>query len=213
MVAISAADLDLATLRAQLTDIVIGTIFVSIGATACAIAAIRWRRGVRVLVWWGIWSGMYGLQSLLQTPMLLDALPHALKLAASYVSVAIMYLLLVSALLAWRELSLGKLRFLVHLEILAGLAIAAAGMGTFVLTGSADRWMFYNHLLAVFAMVILVAVVLVPRFGSKFLVLANHRVLTAGTLIFAVEALYTNLSSVLHYPTLPLVSSLGFIAL
>ena len=210
---ISTVDAVEATLRAQVTDIVLGTIFLSIGAAACAIAAIRWRRGVRILVWWGIFSGMFGLQTLVQTPAILAALPHFLNSAIPYISTAIMYLLLVSALLAWRELSLGKLRFLVQLEILAGLAIAAAGMGTFVLTGSADRWMFYNHLLAVFAMLILVAVVLVPRFGSKFLVIANHRVLTAGTLIFAVEALYTNLSSVLRYPTLPLVSSMGFIAL
>src|SRR5208337_4590725 len=210
---ISTADAVEATLRAQVTDIVLGTIFLSIGAAACAIAAIRWRRGVRILVWWGIFSGMFGLQTLVQTPTILAALPHFLNSAIPYISTAIMYLLLVSALLAWRELSLGKLRFLVQLEILAGLAIAAAGMGTFVLTGSADRWMFYNHLLAVFAMLILVAVVLVPRLGSKFLVIANHRVLTAGTLIFAVEALYTNLSSVLNYPTLPLVSSLGFIVL
>ena len=116
-------------------------------------------------------------------------------------------------MLAWRELSLGKLRFLVQLEILAVLAIAVAGIGTFVLTGVADRWMFYNHLLAVFAMLILVVVVLVPTLASKFLVIANHRVLAAGTLIFAIEATYTNLSSVLNYRVLPLVSSVGFIAL
>ena len=73
--------------------------------------------------------------------------------------------------------------------------------------------MFYNHLLAVLGMLVLLAVVLVPKFASKFLVIGNHRVLAVGTLIFAVEALYTNLSSVLNYHTLPLVGSLGFIAL
>jgi hypothetical protein len=60
----STADAVLAMLRGQVTDIVVGTIFLSIGATACAIAAIRWRRGVRILVWWGIFSGMYGGQTL-----------------------------------------------------------------------------------------------------------------------------------------------------
>jgi len=209
----SAADAVLETLRAQVIDIVLGTIFLSIGATACAIAAIRWRRGVRILVWWGIWSGMYGLQTLVQTPAVLAVLPHALKSTTPYVSTAVMYLLLVSALFAWRELSLGKLRLFIQLEIFAGLAIALVGIGTFVLGGPDDKWMFYNNLLAVLALLVLLTVVLVPKFASKFLVIPNHRVLAAGTLIFALEALYTNLSTVFHYRTLPLVDSLGFAAL
>jgi phosphoserine phosphatase RsbU/P len=206
------ADAALETLRGEVVDIVLGTIFLSIGATACAIAAIRWRRGVRILVWLGIWSGLFGVQTLVQTPVVVAVLPHALKSATPYVNTAVMYLLLVSALFAWRELSLGKLRLLIQLETFAGLAIALAGIGTFVLGGPDDKWMFYNHLLAVFAMLVLLAVVLVPKL-SKFLVITNHRILTAATLIFALEVLYTNLSSVLHYRVLPMVASLGFAAL
>jgi len=208
----STADAGLEMLRAQVVGIVLGTIFLSIGATACAIAAIRWRRGVRILVWLGIFSGMFGLQKLVQTPAVLAVLPQALKSAVPYVSTAVMYLLLVSALFAWRELTVGKLRFLIQLEILVGLAIAVIGIGTFVLGGPGDKWMFYNNLLAVLAMPILLAVVLVPKF-SKFLVIPNHRVLAAGTLIFALEVLYTNLGTVLHYRPLPLVDSLGFAVL
>ena len=92
---------------------------------------------------------MFGLQKLVQTPAVLAVLPHSLKSAAPYVSTAVMYLLLVSAFFAWRELSLGKLRLLIQLEIFAGLAIALIGIGTFVLGGPDDKWMFYNHLLAV----------------------------------------------------------------
>jgi sigma-B regulation protein RsbU (phosphoserine phosphatase) len=206
------ADAALETLRAQVIDIVQGTIFVSIGAAACAIAAIRWRRGVRILVWWGIFSGLFGLQTLFQASAVLAVLPHALNSAAPYVSTAVRYLLLVSALLAWRELAVSKLRFLIQLEILAGLAIALIGIGTFVLGGPADKWMFYNNLLAVVSMLALLVVVLVPRF-SKFLVITNHRILTAATLLYALEVLYTNLSSVVNYRVLPLVASLGFAAL
>jgi len=208
----SAADAGLATLRGEVIDIILGTVFLSIGATACAIAAIRWRRGVRILVWWGIFSGLYGLQTLDQTPAVLAVLPHALKTAMPYVSTAVRYLLLVSALFAWRELSLGRLRLLIQLEIFAGLAIALIGFGTFVLSGPDDKWIFYNNLLAVFSMLVLLTVVLVPKF-SKFLVIPNHRILTAATLIFASEVLYTNLASVLRYSVLPMVNSLGFAAL
>ncbi len=206
------ADAALETLRGEVIDIILGTVFLSIGATACAIAAIRWSRGVRILVWWGIFSGMYGLQTLDQTPAVLTVLPHALKTGMPYVSTAVMYLLLVSALFAWRELSLGRLRLLIQLEISAGLAIALIGFGTFVLGGPNDKWIFYNKLLAVFAMLVLLTVVLFPKF-SKFLVIPDHRILTAATLIFASEVLYTNLSSVLHYRVLPLVDSVGFAAL
>jgi sigma-B regulation protein RsbU (phosphoserine phosphatase) len=61
-------------------------------------------------------------------------------------------------------------------------------------------------------MLVLLAVVLVPQF-SKFLVILNHRLLTAATLIVALEVLYTNLSSVLGYSVVPWVASLGFGAL
>jgi phosphoserine phosphatase RsbU/P len=202
----------LEVLRAQLVDIVLGTIFLSIGLTACAIALIRWRRGIRALVWLGIFSSLYGLQKLDQVTAVLAVLPVSLKSAMPYVSTAVMYLLLVSALFAWRELSLGKVRLLLQLAIFAGLAIALLGFGTFAFGGRYDQWMFYNNLLAVLTMLVLLTVVLVPKF-SRFLVIANHRILTAATLFFALEVLYTNLSSVLQYRVLPLVDSLGFAAL
>jgi len=206
---ISAADASLATLRGEVIDIVLGTVFLTVGATACVIAGLRWRRGVRILVWWGIFSGMYGLQTLGQTLTILTVLPHSLMSVAPYVKTAVRYLLLVSALFAWRELTLGKLRLLIQLEIFVGSAIALLGIGTFVLGGPADKWMFYNNLLAVLGTPVLLAVILVPRL-SRFLVIPNHRVLAAGALIFASEVLYTNLGTVLHYPALPLVDSLGF---
>ena len=205
-------DAALATLRGDVIDIVLGSAFLTVGATACAIAAIRWRRGGPILVWLGIWSGMQGLQKLAQTHTILTVLPHSLNSVVPYVNTAVMYMLLISALFAWRELSLGKLRFLVHLEIFVGLAIALVGIGTFVLGGPADRWMFYNNLLAVLAMLVLLGVVLVPKF-SRFLVISNHRVLAAGTLIFGLEVAYTNLGTVLNYRPLPLVDSLGFAVL
>ena len=105
---ISTADADLATLRGDVIDIVLGTVFLTVGATACAIAAIRWRRGVGILVWWGIFSAMYGLQTLGQATTMLTVLPHSLVSVAPYVKTAVRYLLLVSALFAWRELSLGQ---------------------------------------------------------------------------------------------------------
>ena len=146
MNSMNTADAALQTLRGEVIDIVLGTLFLTIGATACAIAAIRWRKG-----------GPIGRSH----PRLVgnlerDARPPKTgpdarggggsaarpQVCHSYVSTAVMYLLLVSALFAWRELSLGKLRLLLHLEILAGVTIALAGIGTFVLGGPAHKWKF-----------------------------------------------------------------------
>src|SRR5579864_2215535 len=191
----SAADAALATLRGDVINIVLGTVFLSVGATACAIAAIRWQRGARILVWWGVWSAMYGLQALGQVPTILKVLPPSLQSAAPYVNTAVMYLLLISALFAWRELTLGKIRILIQLEIFAGLAIALLGFATFLLGGPADKWMFYNNLLAVFGMLVLLTVVLIPKHASQYLVIPDHQVLIVATLLFASEALYTNLGA------------------
>jgi len=209
---ITAADAALATLRGDVINIVLGTVFLTVGATACAIAVIRWRRGTRILVWWGIFSGMYGLQELGQTATFLRVLPHSLNSIVPYVNTAVMYLLLISALFAWRELTLGKLRVVIQLEIFVGLAIAVVGIGTFILGGPAAKWMFYNNLLAVLNTIALLPFVLVPRF-SRFLVIPNSRVLALVLSFFALEVLYTNLGTVFNYRPLPLVDSLGFGAL
>jgi sigma-B regulation protein RsbU (phosphoserine phosphatase) len=205
----STANVALQTLRGDVINIVLGTVFLTVGATACAIAAIRWHRGVGILVWWGIFSGIFGLQKLGQTPTILTTLPQFLRAATPFVNTAVMYLLLVAGLFAWRELTLGKLRRLVQLEIFIGLTIAVLGVGTFARGGPANTWMFYNNLLAAVAMLIFLAVALAPKF-SRFLVILNYRVLAAGTLIYALEVLYTNLGTVLGYTVLPLVDSLGF---
>ena len=98
MDAVSAADAALAINRGQVIDIVLGTVFVSSGLTACAIAAIRSGRSHPRLV--GVWSAMYRLQTLDQAPLVLAVLPHVLQSATRCVSMAVTYLLLVSALCA-----------------------------------------------------------------------------------------------------------------
>jgi len=46
----TAADSALETLRTDVINIVLGTVFLTVAATACTIAAIRGRRSVRFLV-------------------------------------------------------------------------------------------------------------------------------------------------------------------
>jgi hypothetical protein len=83
----------------------------------------------------------------------------------------------------------------------------------FILTGSSDHLILYNNLLAACSLIVLVIVVAVPSLSRKYLFLQAHAVLTVGTLVFAIEALYSNLERPLHNNHLPIWDSLGFAVL
>ena len=89
-------DQALATLRGQLVEIISGAIFVFVGLAACAIAAIR-RSGVRLFLWLGIWSAMYGTGLLTRAPAVVAALPRWLQMSLPYANAANTYLVVVVA--------------------------------------------------------------------------------------------------------------------
>jgi len=197
-------------LRGQVADIIVGSVFLFIGLAACCIAAIRRRSGVRIFVWLGIWSAMYGAEHLSQSPLVLEVSPRWLQIGAPYANTAMTYLVVVFASLSFLELSLGKMRFLNQAAAFVGLAIAVAGIGFFVLTGSNDKLMLYNNLLEVCLLLVLMTVVAVPRLSRKYLVLRDRGVLAAGMFVFTIEALYANLSRNLGFETPRILDHLGF---
>lgn len=101
-------DQALATLRGQLVEIISGAIFVFVGLAACAIAAIR-RSGVRLFLWLGIWSAMYGTGLLTRAPAVVAALPRWLQMSLPYANAANTYLVVVVAFFAFLELTVGRL--------------------------------------------------------------------------------------------------------
>jgi sigma-B regulation protein RsbU (phosphoserine phosphatase) len=202
-------------LRDRVADIIFGTLFLFGGLAACCIAALRRGSGVRILVWLGLWSAMYGAQPLANSLSEVALLPHWLQVSLPYGDTVIAYLILVVASLAFLELSLGLLRFWLQAVIYVGLVIGLGGIGFFVFAGSNDKLMPYNHLLAACSLLVLVTVVAVPRLSRKFLVLPSetNRLLAAGTLAFAMEALYVNLARPLGYQTPHILDMLGFAVL
>ena len=197
-------------LRGQLTDIVAGSIFLFIGLAACSTGLIRRQDGMRTLTWLGVWSAMYGAAQLSQSTAVVAALPNGLQGVVPYVSTAVMYLLPVAALLAFRDLSLGGFRALVQLAALAALAIGAAGILLVVTGRSSPDLMPYNNLVAAGMLAVLALVAAAPRLASRFLALKNRRVLVAGILVFAIEALYNSLSRPLGFPSSRLLDHAGF---
>ena len=200
-------------LRGEIASIIFGTMFLFFGVIACAIAAIRRRTGVRLMLWLGVWSAMYGLEELTQLSAVEAVLPHWVQVSVPYLNTTISYLILVVATLAFLELNVGKIRFFIWGVILVALAIGLAGITIFIVTGSDDKLMPENNLVAACSLFVLATVVSVPRLSRKFLALPNRAVLVPGTLIFALQAVYTNLARTLHYRALSISSTLGFAVL
>ena len=115
---------------------------------------------------------------------------------------SITYLLVVAALLAWSELTVGKMRLLIRIMVFSAAAIALAAIGWFYFTGSADKLLPYNNFAAVCAVLVLATLVAVPKLSTRFLVFPS-RILTASTLVFALEGLYVSVSGVLHFRQAP----------
>jgi sigma-B regulation protein RsbU (phosphoserine phosphatase) len=208
-------------LRGQIADIAVGSVFLFIGFASCSIAAIRRRAQVRVFVWLGIWSAMYGALRLSGSPAVIAAWPRVLQTSAPYVNTAIGYLIVVPALLAFLELTLGGLRVVIQVAAGIGLAIGVIGIFVSVVTSSTNALMPYNNLLAAGVLLILMSVVAVRRLSTRYLVL-HSGVLVVGTFGFAGEALYNNVArpmglqpSVMldHIGFAILLFSLGYVAL
>jgi sigma-B regulation protein RsbU (phosphoserine phosphatase) len=105
---------------------------------------------------------------------------------------------------------LGKVRRLVDILVLAAIAVALLGIGWFLFGGSGSTFIPYNNLITVCGLIVLVTVLAVKKLSDTFLVLLNRRVLAIGTLAFATEALWVNVSRALQYETPRLLDHLGF---
>ncbi|MGA7155843.1 MAG: hypothetical protein WBY53_03300 [Acidobacteriaceae bacterium] len=207
-------DQAVAMLRDRIPYILFGAIFLFIGLSACGIAVIRRRSGVRLLVWLGIWSAMEGTEYLFGSLATLGVLPHWLLAALPYVGNILSYSVVVIAVLAFLQLSQGKLRLFLRGVVLVGLAIAVSGVSFFLCAGSSYKMMPYNHLLAACSLTVLAIVVAVPKFSRKFLSLPNRSILSVGIFLFAIEAVYGNLPLPPSLPSPPeILDPIGFAVL
>jgi phosphoserine phosphatase RsbU/P len=192
---------ELAALREGIAYIVLGTLFLFFGFAALAVAAIRERREVLILVWFGIWSGLDGINLLARSPILRQALPPMLQGSIPLVMDVCGFLLLVAGLLAWSELTVGRIRAFTLIMAVPSAAIAVAGTGLMIAHRSGNRLETYNNLLAAVASVVLATVLSVPKLSARYITYRSP-VLTVCALLFALDALYTNIFGVLHRPTI-----------
>jgi sigma-B regulation protein RsbU (phosphoserine phosphatase) len=197
-------------LRGEIANIVAGAFFLFICLIALSIAAIRPRRSARLLLWLGVWSGMYGAQELLLSEPVVQSLPVSMQAARQPLLVLFTYLIIVAATLAFLDLTLGTLHRLLQLALVADVAVAVAAITLFLVSGSQNSLLAYNQLLVVILLVALVLTLSIPSLSRLFFVVAQHRVLTIGTLIFAAQALWVNVARPLHIRVPNIYNTLGF---
>jgi sigma-B regulation protein RsbU (phosphoserine phosphatase) len=188
----------------QFIAVVLGAVLLFIGASSGAIAAIRRRGENRILIWFALFSGIYGgrmlLQSLLRQPGISAHLVARLNDTIDIIS----YLVLIAALLFWWELSLGKLRRFNEIAMVPATLIAITGISLVLLGKPARIIMPFNNGLAVCVVLVLLVVSTVPSLSMRYLAVPG-RVLAIGSAVFAAVALWVNLE---RFFNLPIIDSL-----
>ncbi len=204
---------NISQLSQQLGEIIFGTFFLLVGLVSVSIALLRRGRDIRILIWLAAWSGAYGLRLLIESEAVNIFFPQFIQSIIPAADVIISYLILVFALLTWVYLTREKVRTIIIVMIIAALVIAVLGIAWFFITGNSQAFMLPNSLLAAATLIFLVVVLSVKSLADKYLVLPNRGVLAVGTIIFIVEALYTNLSGLVGYETYPFTGWFGFAVL
>lgn len=204
------AETQIANPGVELGILVSGLFFIFLGLMSLSVAVIRRGSGVRILIWIGLWSGLFGLNDLAHSSLVTAAVPDALRLAATVIIAFTGYLILPVGTLSFLELSLARLRRVLQVLIAIDLLVAAAGLYIFFATGRLNVLLSLNNLLAACTTTILVAVVAVPRLSRRYLAISGHSVLTIGNILFALQALYANLANVFNWNNPRFFSSLGF---
>lgn len=196
----------------EVVYLIAGTIFVVIGLMALVVAAIRRRSGgVLAVFWLGVWSALYGIQRLNECSFAVALLPHWMQIAVPYSQAFCSYLVLVAGLLTFRELAVGKLRQITTVLVAIALLIAVAGIGRFLLTGDEGRYIGLNSSVAALGLIILLVFFMVPSLSRRYTLIGDRRVLLAGSIVFGIEALLTNLVRPFGYQIGGLWGDLGFL--
>jgi phosphoserine phosphatase RsbU/P len=203
----------LAILRSEVVGIMSGTVFLFIGLVAFAFAAVRRQSGVRIFVWLGAWSAMYGTLLLAESPSVVSTLPREARPILPFLTTSISYLLLPVISLAWLELSAGKMRLFLKTVFGLGLTIGIAGIGYYVVTGSSEKLLLYINFISALALIVFLVILVVPRLSRRYLILPNRGVMITGTLVFANEALYFSVAHLFHYPIYRITGSLALATL
>jgi sigma-B regulation protein RsbU (phosphoserine phosphatase) len=196
-------------LRHNIPAVMLGSCFAFVGVASCSIAAIRRRAEARILIWFGLFIGLYGCRMLAEQVILLNLAPGSWWPEGVVTSVN--YLLILPALLFWVELSRGwlarfflSLFFFGSLAAILGLTFAMAGIHQFVL-------LRMNLVLTVGSMLTLGVILTFPRLTRGQLLLKTG-ILKFVVPAMALLAIGINLLWLIHVPPPAYFEPVAFMA-
>jgi sigma-B regulation protein RsbU (phosphoserine phosphatase) len=159
-------------------------------------------------LWQGIFSAMYGARILASVPAAFHVLPRSTWASRPYLVGVITYLIILPGVLFWLELSRGKLRRLLQFTLVAALVVGVAGVCSIFFSTSPNAFMPYNNLLAIWILLALATVTVIPRLAQRFLIVQS-RIAAVGVLVFVVSAVYNNLQGFFHLRAYSFLEPLG----
>lgn len=171
LIAVSPDDPLLVLLRAHLAELFWGPVFSFVGVCACILATIRRRSEFRVLLWFGLFIGMYGVSILAGAVTTFGLAPKSPW--PNRIGIFIDYFLVVPGTLFWVELCIGKLRRLMQWLVALGVAAGLFSLIWYWVTGQAHRFQLLNNVIPIFMLLIIALVILVPSLSRKFLVIQS----------------------------------------
>lgn len=204
---VSPQDPELLLLREYLPNILLGTIFLFVGVCACATAFLRRLVDSRLLTWFGLFIGLYGLRMLAEvsgTLSIVPASPWPFRLI-----ITVDYVLVIPAFLFWFELSRGALRQLLRWLVYFSSAVSLVGLTWFALSGSPYEILRINLLLAIFSMILIGATVAFPPMTRKYLSIKSTAIRFVMPLI-ALVTIYVNAMWFFGTPPPPYVEPVMF---
>ena len=196
-------------MRGQIGGIVLGSIFLFIGLAAMAMAALRRRYQVGLVLWFGLFSLLYGARMLAQSRAAFSVLPQSLWPTRPYVIAIITYAIFVPALLFWLELSIGRFRRFIRAALIIASLFAVAATAAALVAHNPFVYANENSAFAVFMMLVLGIMNAVPALARRCLS-EPSRVLAAGSLVLAAVALLNNLGNFLPLPNFQRFEPLSF---
>ena len=151
---------------------------------------------------------MYGARILASVPAAFHVLPRSTWASRPYLVGVITYLIILPGVLFWLELSRGKLRRLLQFTLVAALVVGVAGVCSIFFSTSPNAFMPYNNLLAIWILLALATVTVIPRLAQRFLIVQS-RIAAVGVLVFVVSAVYNNLQGFFHLRAYSFLEPLG----
>ena len=199
----------LGLLRDQIAGIVLGSLFLFVGLGALAVAILKRGRQVNLVIWFGIFSGLYGLRMLAQATPVFAVLPQRFWPYRGYVVAVITYIIIVPALFFWLELAKGRLRRFIQSVIVAAAVIAVCALIATVIYHAPGAFMPANNVVAIVFVFVVAPMNAIPSLSRRWMK-EQSPVLAFGATVLAVAVLGNNLYRFLPLPDLSSFEPIAF---